>query len=213
MAIKSDLFKCLLLAFIGTSISYSCNNENVKEENKEPLSDSLQAAISIAAEDSALMFDNKTSEWITKSLKKVDWNWKRFHLIEFWFEDTLSQQPLQEGAVFYKKYAPLLRWSADSNYVLDIGSYGAAAVKDDSGKTHLENGDIDTEVSLLYPKAKKKSRLLFFGSRTSVIDARWIDSSQAALFGMHEKTPDLRSDTLLWIINAKDKYFRKYKWQ
>ncbi len=109
--------------------------------------------------------------------------------------------------IVYRKSPP------DSTYVLDIGSYGSVKVKDKTGKTRIESGEPDTEVSLIYPKAKNKARLLFFGPGAVIVDGRWLDSSQVAVVGMYDENENHHSDTLLWIINAKDNFFRKYKWE
>ena len=192
---------------------FSCNNGDKTAEEKTIVSDSVQTINSIAAEDSTMIFENNIDNWLTESLHNPTLNWQKFQLQEFWYEDSLKQLPLHESAQFYKEYAPVLKWSPDSSYVLDMGSVGTTIITDKKGNTKVADGDIDTQVSLLLPKQKKKEQLLFFGSNTSLIDARWIDSTQIAVFGAFTEKPNQPADTLLWIIDAKNNYFRKYKWQ
>ena len=151
--------------------------------------------------------------WISSSIKKETIDWNRFHLEEFWSDDSLHEKHFEPGKEFYKDYSTVLRWSPDSSFILDLGSYGSVKVRDNSGNTRIENGEPDTEVSMIYPKQKSKARLFYFGPGTTVVDGRWLDSSQVAVLGLYDERGDHHPDTLMWIINAKDKFFRKYKWE
>jgi len=200
----------MILFLISTSCSN--NEQDVKKENTV-VDDSLQTVKSIVSEDSVMVFRNDASNWIGESIQKTGLDWNRFHLTEFWSDDSLQEKPFKPSQGFYKDYAQVLRWSPDSSYVLDIGSYGSVKVKDRYGKTRIEMGEPDTEVSMIYPKTKSKTRLLFFGPGTVIVDGRWLDASQVAVLGMYDEKGNHHPDTLLWIINAKDKFFRKYKWE
>jgi len=194
------------------SIACSNNEQKAKKENTIE-DDSLQSVKSIVSEDSIMVFRNNANSWIGKSIHETDVTWNRFHLQEFWAEDSLQKKSFQADSEFYKDYAQVLRWSPDSTYVLDLGSYGSVKVKDKTGKTRIEGGEPDTEVSLIYPKTKSKARLLFFGPGTVIADGRWLDASQVAVLGTYDEKGNHHPDTLLWIINAKDNFFRKYKWE
>jgi hypothetical protein len=214
------LFRLIRISFICITsmmfflFSTSCgsNEQDVKKENTV-VDDSLQAVKSIVSEDSVMVFRNDASNWIGESIQKTGLDWNRFHLTEFWSDDSLQGKPFEPSQEFYKDYTQVLRWSPDSSYVLDIGSYGSVKVKDKNGKTRIETGEPDTEVSMIYPKTKSKTRLLFFGPGTVIVDGRWLDASQVAVLGMYDEKGNHHPDTLLWIINAKDKFFRKYKWE
>jgi hypothetical protein len=160
-----------------------------------------------------MMIFNNNADWLSESIKKNNIDWNRFHLEEFWSDDSLQKKSFQTDKEFYKYYAQVLRWSPDSSYVLDIGSYGSVKIKDNSGNTRIEGGEPDTEVSLLYPKEKNKVRLLFFGPGTTIVDGRWLDSSQIAMLGLYDENGNHHPDTLMWIINAKENFFRKYRWE
>jgi hypothetical protein len=192
----------------------SCgNNEQQSKKENTVKDDSLQTVNSIVSEDSVAVFRNNAGTWISESIQKNSLDWNRFHLEEFWSEDSLQEKSFEPSPKFYEDYAEVLRWSPDSTYILDIGSYGSVKVKDKSGKTRIETGEPDTEVSMLYPKIKRKERLLFFGPGTVIVDGRWLDAAQVAMLGVYDEKGNRHPDTLLWIINAKDKFFRKYKWQ
>lgn len=192
----------------------SCGNEQeIKDGADGIVLDSLQAAASITSEDSAMIVNNGADSWITQSLHSNTVNWNRFHLAAFWYEDSLEQSTYNDDPSFYKDYSPLLKWSPDSSYILDIGSYNAIIIKDKLGNPAIAQGEIDSEIALLDPKTKTRKTLAFFGSASSLISARWIDSTQLAFFTAINEKGDQQADTLLWVIDAKDKFFRKYKLQ
>jgi len=201
-----------MMLFLFSITACSNSEQQAKKENTVE-DDSLQTVKSIISEDSVMIFNNKVENWIGESIQQNKINWNRFHLEEFWSDDSLQEKSFLPGPEFYKDYAQVLRWSPDSTYVLDLGSYGSVKVKDKSGNTRIESGEPDTEVSMIYPKSKKKSRLMFFGPGTVIADGRWLDSSQVAVLGMYDEKENHHPDTLLWIINTKDKFFRKYKWE
>ena len=217
IADKKYSFKSIFISVCVTAVVCtiaSCSGNN-KEEQKENIvvDDSTQTAVSIASEDSMMIFNNKAEGWISASIKRPGIDWNHFHLEEFWSDDSLQANPFVPEKDFYKDYTQVLRWSPDSSYILDFGSYGSVKVKDASGNTRIEGGEPDTEVSMIYPKERNKTRLLFFGPGTTIVDGRWLDSSQVAVLGVYDERGNNRPDTLMWIINAKDKFFRKYKWE
>jgi hypothetical protein len=202
------------LFFICVMIISSCSgNEKGQPQEITVADDSVQTVKSIASEDSTMIFNNKADNWISSSIKSESVDWNRFHLEEFWSDDSLQSKAFQPEEEFYRDYTQVLRWSPDSSYVLDLGSYGSVKVKDKAGNTRIEGGEPDTEVSIIYPKQKNKVRLLFFGPSTTIVDGRWLASSQVAVLGLYDENGDNHPDTLMWIINAKDKFFRKYRWE
>lgn len=196
---------CILLVL---QTGCTCNNN----KNKNADTDSVETARSISAEDSALLFDRQAHLFISNTLQTTAWKWNQFSLEEFWAEDSVDKKTFTPEADFYKKYADVLKWSPDSTYILDIGSYGSVVLKDTNGNNHIMPGDPDTEVALLYPKEHKKWRLLFGGPSTHVLDAVWADSSDVAMLGALDTKETGHPDTLLWIIDVKENFFRKYKW-
>lgn len=201
----------LHIACLALLIAISCNNAT--EENKQIAEDSVTMLQDIAQEDSVLIIENKADDWLDLSLNNNANSWKKFKLQEFWYEDSMQQQPFKPEPGFYQDYAPLLKWSPDSSYVLDIGTYGKVLVKDKRGNIKIEDGEVDTKASLLFPKKNTAAELIFLGAAGNIIDGRWIDSTQFSILGYFDEKGNQKPDTVLWVIDAKEKFFRKYKWQ
>jgi hypothetical protein len=194
-------------------LAISCNNSdnNAEPPVEEVTLDSAQTAKSIREEDSAKIFNNN-AEWLTKNLKNNSINWNKFKLTEFWGVDSLEKRAFVPAADFYKNYASVLRWSPDSSFVLDIGSYGSVLVKDKAGKMSVAGGEPDTEVSMINTNEKTKSRLLFLGASSEIFDSKWIDSSQVAIMGTVDEKGNNMVDTLMWLVDVKQNFFRKYRY-
>lgn len=199
----------LLLCLLVTSCS---NNQKEKESVQE---DSVIMVEDIAQEDSILFFENKADEWLDLSLNNNNnmGAWQKFKLQEFWYEDSIQELPFEPAPGFYKDYAPLLKWSPDSSYVLDIGTYGKVLVKDKKGNITIQDGEVDTKASLVFTKKGTVAEIIFLGAGGNIIDGRWIDSTQFSMLGTFDIKGDQTPDTILWVIDAKEKFFRKYKWE
>jgi len=214
LSIYINIFKKEYFFFFVTLfliLSSSCNNN--QEEEQTTTEDSVVIAGDIAQEDSILFFENKADEWLDLSFhnnNNTD-TWKKFKLKEFWYEDSLPAQTFKPEQGFYKDYAPLLKWSPDSSYVLDIGTYGKVLVKDKNGSISIRDGEVDSKASLIFTKAGTISELVFLGAGGSIIDGHWIDTTQFSLLGSFDEKGDQHPDTLLWVIDVKDRFFRKYK--
>jgi len=199
----------------------SCKNKPVKTNEKkdtvgpgvqQPVADSLAMAHDIDSADYVALFKNKTNAWLYKMLMNKQNKWANFELLDYWRRDSLKEYAYKPTKGFFTEYAMFLEWSPDSSYILDHGSYGVEMKKDKDGNYFVESGDVDQEIALIDNKAKTTARLLFFGSGTSAWGAHWIDSAQVALLGQYNPESGKHPDTLLWIINVKDKFFRKYRY-
>lgn len=191
-----------------------CNSSKpeVQEEKAIEL-DSTQTAQSIMQEDSAMVFDDMNTPWIQENFTKKGFDWNGFKLISFWGEDSADKKPANLTPDFLKRFASVLRWSPDSAYILDIGSYGGVVLKDSNGQPVVAKGEPDTEVSIIFPKENKKTRVLFAGPSLHVLNATWADSSQVAMLGTLDTSRNgSKIDTLLWLIDVKENMYRKYKW-
>lgn len=198
------LLCCLVIAFV------SCNNGKEQEEEQGRI-DSISATESITKEDSTLFFNNDADAWLDLSLNNTHNAWNRFALDEFWYEDSIVTKPFKPDAGFYKNYAPLLKWSPDSNYILDIGSYGKILVKDKRGNVHIENGEIDSKASLINHQTNTIQELLFLGASGTILDGKWISNNQFSLLSTFDENNDNNPDTILWIVDVKENFYRKYK--
>ncbi|HWB24212.1 MAG TPA: hypothetical protein VG738_01980 [Chitinophagaceae bacterium] len=200
----------------------ACNNNKAKEEKAVPDSlvskelsgdDSLQLVHDIDSADYASLFKNKTNVWASTVLADKGIKWTNFALSDFWRDDSIKEM---SGYALDKKflndYAIFLTWSPDSAYILDRGAYGVTMARDKKGQLYVQDGDVDTEVRLYNPNKNSYAKLFFCGPGTSVWDAHWPDAEQVALLGTVDTSSNHHPDTLLWLINVKDNFFRKYKY-
>ncbi len=121
-------FKVVVLLTITVSV-FGCNNAE-KGETRKVENDSMARASALKAEDSTIITSKKLDKWIAAALQKPGIEWSSLHLEEYAHEDKHVQEPFTPPANFFTDYAEVLRWSPDSSYVLDIGSYGSVLVKD-----------------------------------------------------------------------------------
>ena len=89
--VKKNLTYCFLMIML-VIVSCNSNKDKQAQENTEPVMDSAQAAQSIAQEDSVLIFENNADKWLDLSLKNNTQNWKKFHLKECWYQDSLKKE-------------------------------------------------------------------------------------------------------------------------
>lgn len=167
------------------------------------------AELPYVREDSSLLLTGGVAEWIDATIQKPAPS-RNIQLLQQWKDDSLLVQPFQPSADFYKTYQSVLRWSPDSNYVLDIGSYNAVVKKDAAGRPSIEGGGPDTEIALIEPGAGTRTRLLFTGPSGDVLDARWAGNNQVLIIGLFDRSGNNARDTLAWIIDAREKQFRQY---
>lgn len=198
-------FAYLLIAF-----AIACNNNKPQDV---AVYDSVETALHVKSADSVLVFDGRVSGWLNNNLAVENIKWTNLQLENFWNEDSLDLQPFSPSPDFYKDYSAVLHWSADSSYILDVGSYGMIPVKDKKGKITLEAGDPDTEISVIFTKTGKKARLLFAGPSSFIINGQWVDTSQAMIVGTFNKENNQGKDTLVWMIDIKDQFFRLYNFK
>jgi len=189
-------------------ITSSCTNS--KEETA--VSDSLQQVKQIIAEDSLLIFDNTAGPIGPNAISGLPATGKLL-LKDYWIADSLPFKAFKPGKKFYADYSSVLKWSADSNYVIDGGSYGGVVITGADGKKRVEAGEADTEIALILPKQQQRTRLIFAGPGTELIQFGWADSTTAALWMAFDEKGNGNIDTTLWLIDVNDRYFRKYKLQ
>lgn len=211
---------CATIAIAAVLVLAACNNNKTGDKNTAdsasangytlPQDDSLQLIHDIDSADYASVFKNKTNTWLGGVLGNTQTTWANFKLIDYWRDDSLKQSAFKPAKKFYTDYAAYLKWSPDSSYIFDMGSYGVTVVKDKSGNTSVESGDIDNEAALLQPSSGIKTRLLFFGPSGRPVNAHWLDSSQVVLVGLMDTSGNHHPDTLMWLIDVKEKFFRKY---
>lgn len=199
-----------IFAFILIAFAIACNNDSTQQAD---VYDSVETVLHVKSADSLLVSEGRVSAWLNKNLAVENIKWTNLQLENFWNEDSLELQPFTPEPDFYKDYSTVLHYSADSSYILDVGSYGMIPIKDKKGNTTLEAGEPDTEISVIFTKEGKKARLLFAGPSSYIIDGQWLDTSQAMIVGTFDNENNQGKDTLVWIIDVKDQFFRLYNFK
>ncbi len=197
------MFNEKLIYFLLLIVFSSCNN-NRKNENQGADS----SAHHFTKDDSSSIFSATITDWLNENLKTSATN-RKITLEERWNDDSLQTEPFAPEPSFYKNYHSVLHWSADSAYVLDIGSYGMLAVTDNTGNIQLEAGEPDTEIAIIDAKNNKRTRLMYVGPSSTIINGRWLNNTDALVLGTF-LNDNRKTDTLLWFINVKDNLFRLY---
>lgn len=215
----------VLLAITVLANACTCNNSESKDpdqptdtsaalEQKEAQLDTVELSRKTSPEH----FDTATQEWVLKTLKK-----KEFQPADFQAHSNITPaenaptdtaeniESLPTGSLgptahfempkdFAKHYAPLLRWSKDSNYIVDLGSYGRVTNEDKEGNVTLEAGEPDTRVMLINLIKHEQTQILFGGPGLQVMDAKWVNDS---VFGLiYANTVHTKPDTLLMLTNT-----------
>jgi hypothetical protein len=180
-------------------VLFSCHNRSSDKikEDIEPISDS----------DTASIFSNTVSSWLNENLKST-LSFK-LSLEDRWTDDSLHAKPFTVTKTFLHDYSSVLRWSPDSSYILDIGSYGSVPTKNEKGETYLEGGEPDTEIALINPEKNQRIQYLYVGPSGEIINGKWLNNSEAIILGTFKNNPE-QTDTLLWLVDVKQNLFRLY---
>lgn len=213
----------IITAAFSIGIVVSCDNHKDKQarpvrdsvitvSKNLSVADSLQLVHDIDSADYAYLFKNQVNIWISKAVSNPAIKWTNFTLTDFREDDDIKAVSGELPKRLVDNYSMFLRWSADSSYVLDFGSYGAVIDKDKNGQEYINDGEIDNEIRLYNRKAKTTSRLIFDGPGSHTWDARWADGEQVAILGTFDSTGGHHTDTTLWLVNVKTNFFRKYNY-
>lgn len=194
---------CLLIVF--AQFISACNTDN--KDAKVGVAELTQSPL-MPKEDSTYLYSNIVTKWLDSNLHSSAAN-RKLILEEHGKDDSLHTESFIADKVFITNYSSVLRWSSDSSYILDIGSYGTVPVKDAKGNVQLEGGEPDTEIALINMKTNERTRLMFVGPASTIIDGRWLDNSEAIILGTFN-TSSGQTDTLIWLVNIKDKVFSLY---
>jgi hypothetical protein len=191
---------------------FACTSSQKKDKEMEQ-PDSLRVAKDVFIKDSITIINENVFDWISKQLGKTPTELNNIALEEYYKNDSLPAESFEPGKEFFTNYASVLRWSPDSNYVLDIGSYGSVLIKDENGTTKVEAGEPDTEIALIEPAKKQKKSLFFAGPSSTIFNARWVSKDDALILGSFDESGNGYPDTLFWMVNVKDNFYRMYKWK
>jgi hypothetical protein len=193
------------ILIIAIFVSISCKQHDTKEKST---ADFATAASNAAREDSLLIHAKEVTVWINNSFNST--SNKEFILEDFSQNDSLLTEKFTADSSFVKNYRSILRWSPDSAFILDIGSYGSVLVKDANGDYNVEAGEPDTEVALIDLSKKERKRLLMAGPSSNITDGKWVNNNVLLVTGTFNKTGNGDRDTLVWLINVKENVFSLY---
>lgn len=204
---------CLLL--ISTLVMAGCTCNNNKQGTSGADSLEILKADSLAMEGRTsshqFTFDSQTTGWLSATMggRKVDTtDFKNGHAPGHaadslatntdaaigLFGDSVNFNPDNK---YYEQYASVLRFSADSSYILDFGSYGSIPVKNKAGRTSLEGGEPDTKIMVGIPGQHKEWQVMFAGPGTVILDAKWKNDHQFMLLYSQQADKDRIDTTLL----------------
>jgi hypothetical protein len=199
--------KRILFILMGACFLINCKQRNNNAGDKRA-AHSVRADSDARTEDSILIHTKAVTDWINNNFRpSVN---KQFTLESFSSLDSLPTEPFAADSHFFKNYRSVLRWSPDSVYILDMGSYGSVLLKDTNGDYKVEPGEPDTEVGLLDLRNKVRKRLLMAGPASTIADGKWINNNVLLVTGTFDKTGSGDRDTLMWLINVKEKFFNLY---
>ena len=216
---------CISLVFV-TLLMTGCTCNGNKQDQQQ--ADSLAAARedSLTAEGRTgihqFSFDNQTNSWLSSALggRQVDAStFSSGHIPDALQDSSQTNEDVaigllkdptnfQPDSTFYHDYSTALRWSPDSSYILDIGSYGTITVKGKEGRTTLEGGEPDTKILVASPQQHKQWLVMFAGPGTEILDTKWHTRDQFLLLYSFDKenghpdttliVGDMRTKSLQW---------------
>src|SRR6478672_2641177 len=129
----------------------SCKDQS---QEKQVLPGSIEDTVVTESVDTVLSgeairyFDDNGFSTFAKA-QNPKFNWKSFHLVNVWKEDTLYTTPFQANAEYFQSYGSFIKYSSDSTMFIDLDSYNISIRKLDDGTYVGEELGPDTEVSLV----------------------------------------------------------------
>ena len=191
---KKLWYALLILLFVA------CNNDPRKATTIDREKNKMEQ------NDSVPLFSPAVAAWVNANLKTAH---TTLALEERWQDDSLQQEPFQLTQSFAQNYKTVLRWSPDSNYILDIGSYGAVVEKNNDGEVDLQYGEPDTEVALIDTKKSLRTRLFYVGPSAEIKDGMWLNNTELMVLGTFKSDVGV-IDTLSWKVDLQSNFFALY---
>ncbi len=198
----------------ATWLLVSCSNNDQKgsENAAIPEEDSVASTTNEnKLNDNTIAFINGTgfSKYAMSALPNLDWS--RFSVTRFWKEDFMTKSTFEPEQKFYNNYGPFIKFSPDSSKFIDLDSYNVDIHKDKNGRLVGDDQGPDTEVSLVDPAKKERTRLVFLGPGNSVEDAAWIDNNNFVLFGLQDNEAGTALNAVVWQFNLTTKMVYLYE--
>lgn len=208
---KHIIYTSVLAIFLATACNDSTDKKAAEpEETAEPDS------VVVTGPDTTLTAETiqrfQTAGFTDYAKARIpSFDWSKFKYKLSWQEDSLMNNPFTPAKTYFTNYGAFLKYSPDSSRFIDLDSYNIDIRKDNQGRYIGTAGGPDTEVSLIDPKAKKRTRLLFMGPGGSVEDAFWTDNSNLVIIGTQENEENAGRKVTVWKINLQDTTFDLYE--
>jgi len=159
------------------------------------------------------VFSSNLQPWLERTTRQSTLRLDNFQYADNWVEDSLIISPANLTPDFYKTYKAVLVYSPDSSKLLDLGSYGAMVSKDNTGKTHMVQGEPDAEIAVLDRLTRKRRRIFFFGPGTSIEQGFWMNDSTIVLAGKTEDQNANAVKPMIWTVRMDDNsnFYTRYE--
>jgi hypothetical protein len=185
----------------------ACNNAD--DKTVEPQPDSTSSPVIIEKVDTVLT--SESFKFFTKPEKQNSMG--SYKMVSTWKEDSMIISEFNTNSNFLNKYRELLRFSPDSLYYIDMGSYNVEVVTDANGKKTYQDLGPDTEISLVSLNENKKRRLLFLGPGSIVEDAGWMDNETLLIAGKQLRPDGNSAYNVIWKYHLPTHTFFMYEQQ
>ncbi len=209
----SKIFLRYMVFLLACAPIFACKNDKDKQD-KAAIEDSLVAAKSVKEDDSSKIFDNQAAINFVQNFSSKKLKWKRFQLMDYGIDlqEKSKSESFTPDKKFLTEYKSVLKYSPNKKHILDLNSDNLIPIKGKDGKMTLEGGDPETEISLIDPVNKKRTKLLFFGADSEIITGEWLSNEDIAIVGVFP-TKTAKMDTLMHVINVKTFFTRTYKYK
>lgn len=185
----------------------ACNNSDVKTVDPQP--DSTSSPVVIEKVDTVLT--SESFKFFTKPEKQNSMG--SYKMVSTWKEDSMIISEFSTTNKFLDTYKELLRFSPDSLYYIDMGSYNVEVETDANGKKIYQDLGPDTEISLVSMNDNKKRRLLFLGPGSIVEDAGWMDKETLLIAGRQLRPDGNSAYNVIWKYHLPTHTFFMYEQQ
>ncbi len=148
--------------------------------------------------------------WYKYYSKKI----KHFKYENFQLENKWNEKELITGNIrgdfdssFDKSSSQFLINSPDNSEYIDLDSYLYVIKKNEKSELICADMDVDQEINWVNRKTKQIKRISFVGPDSRFEDAKWINNSTIALFGVDNKK------LFITIIDLKNLDYKSYSYR
>ncbi|HRE52828.1 MAG TPA: hypothetical protein PK339_15500 [Flavitalea sp.] len=199
-------------AIVASLFLFSCNSGSDKKAEPEVMpgeSDTVETVDTLLNSETISFFNHSGySDYARSRLKNFDWS--RFKLVDTWKDDSLMKSEFKPDNYYFERYGKFLKYSPDSSLFIDLDSYNTIIEIENGKLTGFEEGP-DTEISLVDPSKKEKTRLIFLGPGGSVDEGGWLDKETLVLIGMQYNDEGTSAKPMIWKYHLPTSTFYLYE--